>query len=562
MKPGHEAVVLVAACAVLYLTGLGDIPFYTRGEPREGLVVREMLRTGSWLVPARPEGEPARKPPLYYWLAATSLATLPDPPERALRLPSAIAAAAAVVGTWATARAIFGAPAALPAGLVLATTFEWTRAATSARVDMTLAASLTAVLAAAMLALERGGRLWLVVAAAGATLGTLAKGPVALVLPALAVVALAVFQRNAAPLRLLPALGVAGIVGGLWYATAFAREGSAFLDVAVRENWLRFTDAERGATGHGHGILYLFPLGLVGLLPWTPLLPLVATPLRPERRPAALFAAAWVVTGVVFFSAAAAKRSVYLLPLAPAVALLLGAGTTSGGDRRVARLGAAAYAPAALALAAVAGAVALGLDAGSLAGPWLRSDSARDVDVLTAAARAARPAILLVAVGTVIAATVVAHAAARGEWRRLVLVVAATFVVWTATFDAIFHPALARAGSLRSFFSTVSARVDAAPLYAFYPPDPGLRFYAPATLRRWPARGAPDDGHLLLWEDEWRRLRDESGRALPVLAVSEGRQGRRGHLALVAAPRGRLVPAAESGGRAEPPGLRTGSRPP
>jgi len=56
MRPLAEATLLVAACAALYLTGTGDIPFYTRGEPREGLVVREMLATGEWLVPARPEG--------------------------------------------------------------------------------------------------------------------------------------------------------------------------------------------------------------------------------------------------------------------------------------------------------------------------------------------------------------------------------------------------------------------------------------------------------------------------------------------------------------------------
>src|SRR5207302_10916662 len=82
------------------------------------------------------------------------------------------------------------------------------------------------------------------------------------------------------------------------------------------------------ATGHAHAAGYLVPLGLVGLLPWTPLLPLALVPLR-DRRAAAALAAAWVATGVVFFSLAAAKRSVYLLPLHPAVALLLGAGVAA-----------------------------------------------------------------------------------------------------------------------------------------------------------------------------------------------------------------------------------------
>src|SRR5205823_1889787 len=113
------------------------------------------------------------------------------------------------------------------------TSFEWTRAATSARVDMALAASLTAVLAAWTFALLGGRRWhWTALAAAGAALGTLAKGPVAIVLPALAAGVLALARRDVALPRRLgapAALGVALLVAGAWYAAAFSREGSAFL---------------------------------------------------------------------------------------------------------------------------------------------------------------------------------------------------------------------------------------------------------------------------------------------------------------------------------------------
>jgi len=95
----------------------------------------------------------------------------------------------------------------------------------------------------------------------------------------------------------------------------------------------------------------------------------------------------------------------------------------------------------------------------------------------------------------------------------------------------------------KSFFEVVSRTVPGdAQLYALFPPDPGLRFYAPPALAAWPAAGA-DGGHLLLWEDELQRLRDPRGRPLAVLAMSDARQSGRGHLALVSAPRGPLVPA-------------------
>jgi len=358
-------------------------------------------------------------------------------------------------------------------------------------------------------------------------------------------------------------LGGAAVLAGLWYAAAFAREGSAFLDVVARENWLRFVDPEGAATGHAHAAGYLVPLGLVGLLPWTPLLPLALVPLR-ERPAAAALAAAWVATGVVFFSLAAAKRSVYLLPLHPAVALLLGAGVAAppanGRLERMARLGALLFAPAGLGLAALGGALVLGFDPVPLVQPWLRPDDAAGAATLVAAVRAAAPWLALLAGATAAATPLVARAAARAEWRRLVLAVAALFALWTASFDLLLHPAIARERSLKGFLAEVSRSVPpGAPLYALYPPDPGLRFYAPAALREWPHQGAAAGAPLLLWEDEWQRLRDPSGGTLTVLAVSAARQAGRGRLALVAAPVGPLVRAPDT---AVPPPLevRTGSR--
>jgi 4-amino-4-deoxy-L-arabinose transferase-like glycosyltransferase len=553
----HEALVVVGACAVLYFTGLGEIPFHTRGEPREGLVVREMLRTDEWLVPARPDGEPARKPPLYYWSAATALATLPEPPELALRLPSALFATAAVVGVWATARALWGASAGLPAALVLATSFEWTRAATSARVDMTLAAALTAALAGCMLALAGRGRAAPVLAAAGVALGTLAKGPVALVLTALAILAVRLVRHDVRRIHPLAVLAAATAVAAAWYGMAFLREGGAFLDVVARENLFRFVDPETGRTGHAHGTWYLLPLGLVGVLPWTPLVPLALVPLRERPRPPAVaFAAAWLVVGFVFFSLAAAKRSVYLLPLHPALALLVGAGVASATDgrlERTARLGAALYAPVAVLVAVLAAMLAFGVDPTAPLHALLRPADAGGAAALAASARA--PWLVVLGAGTALAVPIVARAARSGAWRRLVVIVATLFVVWTAAFDARLRPAIAREGSLRTFLVHVREIVPPdAPLYALFPPDPGLRFYAGPALQRWPSRGAPADGYLLLWEDDWRRFRDSGGRPLSVLAVSDARQGVRGHLALVAAPQGPLTVGAESAAPRAPAG--------
>jgi 4-amino-4-deoxy-L-arabinose transferase-like glycosyltransferase len=523
-----------------------------------------MHRSGDWLVPARPGGDLARKPPLYYWTAATTTALLPDPPERALRLPSALLGTAGVLVTWAAARRALPAGAALSAALILATSFEWTRAATSARVDMALAAPLALLLCAWSVTLARpdAPRGVLVgVAVAAAALGVLGKGPIALVLPGLAAGALLVLGRHrpaARALRPVTTLAGAAALAALWYAAAFTREGWAFVDVVARENLLRFFDTDAADTGHAHGPLYLLILGLVGLLPWTPI---VALAWAAPRSSVTALAAAWVATGAVFLGIATSKRSVYLLPLYPAVALLVAGGMTAAADRgraqTIARLGARAYPVALLVIAAVAAAGALGVDVAGPIRPLLKPEDVAGALALTAAARDAGPTLLLLALGTAGAAFATARALRADAWPRLVLVVASTFVAWTVFFNGVLHPAIGRSRSVREFLRQVGTILPpGTPLHARFPPDPAVRFYAPRDLARWP-NDAATGGYVLLWEDEWRGIRDASGEPLEVVAVSDSRRPRSGHLALVRAPAGPVRAAAEVESTASAPGLRS-----
>ena len=539
---------LLLACLLLFFTGLGDVPFYTRGEPREALVAREMLRTGEWLVPARPDGELTRKPPVFYWAAATALTLLPERPELAARLPSALLATAGVLVTWAVVHATFGAAPAFGAALMLATSLEWIRAATIARVDMALVAGLTLLFGAWLLVLarerERPGRALLVMAVAGAAIATLAKGPVALVLPALVVGALIAVRRDLSLLRRLgaiPVLVVGGAIAGLWYGAAFAKHGREFFDIVAKENWLRYVDSEDAGTGHSHGLLYLPLVGLIGLVPWTPLLPLAGAPFteRARRTPALTFAALWVVVTLVFFSLADAKRSVYLLPLFPALMLLVALGVErppAGRLASVLRLTTILYPPVFALLGLGAAALASGVDVVALLRPWLKARDAQNTLAIVAVARSAAPALMVLAVLALAGSFLMVRARRVGDWRRLVHVVAALTVAWTAVIGIWLRPPIGRAASLQPFMARVDALVPAdATLYAFFTPDAGLRFYAPRPLEPWRAQSR-GPAYLLLWEDERKRWRDPQGKALEPLTVSEAEQSRRGPLTLVVVP--------------------------
>ncbi len=267
-------------------------------------------------------------------------------------------------------------------------------------------------------------------------------------------------------------------------------------------------------------------------------------PLRrdaPARLPA-IFAACWSVAILVFFSVADAKRSVYLLPMLPAVALLVAAAvaTPPAAEGRLARLlrvTTALYAPAFVLLALAAAALAAGVDVAALLRPWLKERDAIGAAVVVSAAQAAAPAVWLLAIGTAAAAWQ-AHRAARARaWRHLVLAIGALAVVWTAAFDGLIHPAIGRSRSVKAFMAHVDRLVPRdEPLYATFPVDPGVRFYAPRPLRPWPSDEATTTVSLLLWEDEWPAWRDGAGRPLVPVAVSDAREAKRGSLGLVAAP--------------------------
>ncbi len=57
-------------CLLLFFWGLGNIPFYTKGEPREAVVVWEIYINGEWVLPLRNGTEIPSKPPLFHWLGA------------------------------------------------------------------------------------------------------------------------------------------------------------------------------------------------------------------------------------------------------------------------------------------------------------------------------------------------------------------------------------------------------------------------------------------------------------------------------------------------------------
>jgi 4-amino-4-deoxy-L-arabinose transferase-like glycosyltransferase len=338
-----EAAVVLAG-ALLLFSGLGARDLWEPDEPRHGAIAEEMRALGhgpSQLLLPRLNDEPySQKPPLFHWLAALAGAPARRVTEGAARLPSALAGFATLLVVLRLARAELGAGVAVLGAAVLVTLPAFVDLARTARPDALLTASVTTALLFAW-RLDRGtgsARANRRAMHLAIGLGILAKGPVAALLPSLGLAAWLAWERRVRDLRrfvspdaLLISLGP----GLVWLAAVLALAPAGFFQIAVADNLFG-----RYFSGTDHERSPLFYLGQlpVSYLPWSLAWPLALWKLRPSalRRldpgaaSALRFLLAFVAAGLAFFSLSAGKRTVYLEPLYPALALLTAALVRAG----------------------------------------------------------------------------------------------------------------------------------------------------------------------------------------------------------------------------------------
>jgi 4-amino-4-deoxy-L-arabinose transferase-like glycosyltransferase len=302
---------------LLYVSELGSAGFLGPDEPRYASIGREMARSGDWVTP-RLNGSPwFEKPPLLYWTTASAI-RLGFRDEWAARLPVALISLGFLAFFYSTLRREFSPNLALTATAILAGSAGWLAASFAAIPDLPMSAALGAAMLIALFDKRRASG-WL----AGAFLGIaiLAKGfvPAALFVPVWLV---ARGKRLA-----IPAAAVS--IAAPWYLLCLWRNGAAFWnDFFWKQHVARLFSAE--ALQHGQPFWYYVPILLVGLFPWTPLAAALAQrKLYEDSR--VRFLAIWLCIGFAFFSMVPNKLPFYILPLLPALAIVLAAALEKAG---------------------------------------------------------------------------------------------------------------------------------------------------------------------------------------------------------------------------------------
>jgi 4-amino-4-deoxy-L-arabinose transferase-like glycosyltransferase len=376
----HVALLLAAALA-LTLWGLGDRGLWSAHEGRAARVATTMLETGEWIVPQLSPGEPTyQKPPLYYWLVAGS-SWLGGGQVSAFttRLPSALATVMTVLLVYCLARDLRGHRAGLIAGAALLTCARLMWVSRVAVLDPLLMLWITLALCLFWRAYRRKAS-WagFLVVGVPLALGVLTKGPIAMVMPAVIVGVFIAWEtvrrRRAAVLwglvRCLPAVLVCLIIVVPWFVAMDVRTGGDFTleffvyhhlcrsgrielvtekrptDIEPSEAaWTDYLDGDRNGylvyrvltdrgldnrqfeakSTPGHYITRLWG----NMFPWSIFLPGALLWLFARRdkanfdQPVGLVVS-WLVAGIVLLSLMKFRKSEYLLPMYPALAVLVG----------------------------------------------------------------------------------------------------------------------------------------------------------------------------------------------------------------------------------------------
>ena len=325
----HLAFLLVCGCLLLLL-GLADVGLTDRDEGSNAGAAREMLETGDWISPTLNYEPRYAKPAGTYWITA-GIYALFGVNDFTARLQSAAFGLALLVLQYLFLHRLLGPALAFCGSLVLLLNVEFVGIHRMVLTDPALVFFTTLAAYGFWLGFcdsHRNPRfLWMFYL--GMALGTLAKGPVGILIPLLGVVPHLTltrqWKRYFAEGRPLLGWTVCVLIAAPWYLVMLSIHGADYVAAAQANTTGRFANPMEG---HGGTLLFYVPVLLLGFFPWSGLLPAALWQTLKEWKSfrtgttdprgedgLLLFCALWVSGIFLFFTISATRLPHYVLPL-------------------------------------------------------------------------------------------------------------------------------------------------------------------------------------------------------------------------------------------------------
>lgn len=286
--------VLIISVVVALFTRLVSLGLYPLTDPTEGRyadIGRRIVESSDWITPWIQPGVPFwGKPPLSFWMTGSSLQVLGDS-AFAARLPHYLAGIVILWVIYDLLKRSGLTKAGSYAVALTAGSFIFYVSSGTIMTDAALAAGCALAMRGFWLAINgpanrRNTECYLFFI--GLAVGLLAKGPVILVLSLLPIGLWTIYTRNIKTVLVeLPwvrATLLLLLIALPWYVLAEISTPGFIEYFIVGEHWHRYLQKDWAGDlygqGHGRPLGFIWLFGLVGLLPWTVLLPLLVWRIR------------------------------------------------------------------------------------------------------------------------------------------------------------------------------------------------------------------------------------------------------------------------------------------
>jgi len=315
---------------IIWFYMLGARTLVPTDEGRYAEMGREMLATGDWITLRLNGIKYFEKPPLQNWMNALTFAVFGLGDWQA-RLWTGLCGLIGVASVAYTGNKLFSRRVGIVAALVLGSSFYWAGMGHVNSLDMGLSGMMVLCMCGLLVG-QRDGvsdterRNAMLVCWAGMALATMSKGLIGFVLPGAVLVIYTLLTRDWAlwaRLHMGKGLILFFAITAPWFILIALKNPEHPHFFFIHEHFQRFTS---GVHNRGGAWYYFFPFLLLGIVPWLGvLLQGLWTGVKEQSQgfqPRKLLLV-WAVFFFFFFSISGSKLPGYILPIFPALALLI-----------------------------------------------------------------------------------------------------------------------------------------------------------------------------------------------------------------------------------------------
>lgn len=325
-KRSHQLMLVMILSAFLYLIGNNMIALTDPDEAFYSLTAKEMMANKSFLTPMIFNEAHFEKPPLTFWLLMISFKIF-GINAFAARLIPAIFGLLGVLGTYFFLKKVFNEKIAFYSALILSTSILYLGLSKALLTDMVFSVFVFFSFYAFYLWYKKDEKN-LNLFAVSLALAVLTKGPVAVVILFFGVGLFMVLSKEWRIFKefLLNRWWILFLIISLpWYIYVTVKYGRVFFDeFIINDNWRRILFAEH----KNFDKWYFYPaVILVGAFPWTFYFLTLGANFKKYKKEY-IFLFSMITSVFCVFTLAHSKLISYIVPLYPAIAILLGLGLT------------------------------------------------------------------------------------------------------------------------------------------------------------------------------------------------------------------------------------------